>query len=123
MSEKTEHKQVCEYIKLQYPHVIFNTDASGIKLTMGQAVQMKKLRSSRAFPDIIIYEPKKAFCGLFIEMKRTGERIYKKNGEPATEHIREQLEMIDKLNNKCYSAFMCVGYNHAVKVIDEYMNL
>ena len=121
MSEKIEHKQVCDYLKTQYPKVIFNTDASGIKLTIGQAVQMKKLRSCNGFPDIMILEPRNSYHGLFVEMKKTGERIFKKDGTPATPHIAEQLELIEKLNSRGYYAVFCVGFEHAKKTIDEYL--
>ena len=121
MREKTEHKQVCDYLKAQYPKVLFNTDASGIKLTIGQAVQMKKLRSCNGFPDIVIFEPRNGYHGLFIEMKKTGERIFKKDGTPSTPHIAEQLDLIQKLNSKGYYAVFCVGFEHAKRIIDEYL--
>jgi len=121
-SEKVEHRQVCDYIRIQYPNAIFNTDASGIKLTIGQAVQMKKLRSNRAFPDIVVYEPRNGYYGLFIEMKKTGEILFKKNGEPKTEHIKEQLKMCEMLMSRRYYAMICIGFEHAKKIIDWYMN-
>ena len=38
-SEKTLHRAVCDYLRYQYPDVIFSTDLSGAtKLTIGQAV-------------------------------------------------------------------------------------
>ena len=80
MSEKLEHKQICRYLRIQYPDVIFNTDLSGIKLNQFQAIAVKELRSSNGFPDIMIFEARKGFNGLFIELKRTGEVIYKKDG-------------------------------------------
>ena len=123
MTEKQEHKAVCQYLKSQYPKVIFNTDMSGLKLTIGQSVQAKALRSSRGFPDIVIYEPRGGYHGLFIEMKRTGEKLYKKNGDPKTDHIREQIEMVHKLKDLGYYAFIAYGFNDAKDVIDTYMRL
>ena len=58
MKEDKLHKSICDYIKLQYPKVIFNTDLSGIKLSIGMAKKVKGLRSSNSFPDITIYEPR-----------------------------------------------------------------
>lgn len=121
MSEKEEHRQVCDYIRIQYPNVIFNTDASGIKLTIGQAVQMKKLRSSNGFPDITIYEPRNGYFGLFIEMKKTGETILKRNGDFKNEHVKEQFDMCVMLKDRGYYAEICFGFEHAKKIIDWYM--
>ena len=79
MSERTLHKAVCNYLRYRYPSAIFNTDLSGAtKLTIGQAVFMKNLRSRRGFPDIVVYEPRGDY-GLFIELKRCcgrGEDIH-----------------------------------------------
>lgn len=87
---------ICKYLRLQYPNVIFTCDlASGIRLTMGQAVKHKSMRSSRGQPDLFIAHskgPKTAavikeaagikgyhrimvayeYTGLFIELKRDG---------------------------------------------------
>jgi len=122
MSEKLEHRQICQYIKKQYPNVIFNTDLSGIKLNQGQAIAVKSLRSSNGFPDIVIYEPKRGYHGLFIELKRTGEVITKKDGTLKTEHLKEQSKMISNLAQKGYCARFCIGFAEAKKVIDWYLS-
>ena len=122
MSERTLHRAVCDYIRLQYPDVIFNTDLSGAtKLTVGQAVALKSLRSGRGFPDITIYEPCKGFHGMFIELKQEGTKICKKNGMPTTPHIMEQLDMITNLRNRGYYADFAIGFDEAKTIIDNYL--
>jgi hypothetical protein len=88
---------------------------------MGQAVQVKALRTCSGFPDIVIYEPRGPFHGLFIELKREGERVYTKTGAPATPHIAEQLSVITKLMNRGYYAHLCVGFDIAKATIDNYL--
>ncbi len=122
MSERTLHRAVCDYIRLQYPDVIFNTDLSGAtKLTVGQAVALKSLRSGRGFPDITIYEPCKGFHGMFLELKQDGTPIYRQNGKMATPHIQEQWDMICKLNDLGYYAKFAIGIDDAIKQIDWYL--
>lgn len=121
MSEKSEHLAVCNYIHYQYPDVLFNTDLSGIKMTQGQAIQTKPLRSGKGYPDIMIFEPRAGKHGLFIELKRTGEVLFKKNGVLKTEHLEEQAAMIAKLNERGYYATFCIGYDEAVGIIDWYL--
>ena len=81
MKEENLHLAVCNYIRMQYPDVLFNSGMSGVKLTMGQAIKAKRLRSCKGFPDLVIYEPRGEHKGLFIELKREGENILKKDGE------------------------------------------
>ena len=112
---------VCNYLRAQYPKVLFNSDLSGIKLTMGQAVKAKKLRSSKGFPDLVIYEPRGNYHALFLELKREGEKITNKKGELKTDHLREQEEIIQKLNLKGYLACFAIGFDEAKRIIDLYL--
>ena len=122
MSERTLHRAVCDYIRLQYPDVIFNTDLSGAtKLTVGQAVALKSLRSGRGFPDIVIYEARNDYHGLFLELKQERTRLYNKKFVGATPHIEEQIQMLEKLNDKGYAACFAVGFDEAKTIIDNYL--
>ena len=126
MSERTLHRAVCDYLRLQYPEVLFNSDLAGAtKLTMGQAVAMKALRSDRGWPDLFIAEPGKRFKyhGLFIELKKEGTKLWKKNGEPTTPHIAEQVKMLEKLDARGYSVAFAIGFDQAKSIIDNYMKL
>ena len=129
MDERTIHQQVCDFIRYQYPKIIFNTDLSGAtKLTINQARRMKRLRSSKGFPDLVIYEKRGNFGALFIELKKDGVNLLKKRivdsyGEPAfaSDHLREQNEMMERLRKKGYKCEFAVGYNSAVKIINDYL--
>src|SRR5665647_628335 len=119
-SEKELQKMVCDYLKIAYPAVIFNSDMAGaMKLTIGQAVQISKLRSNKGFPDISIYEPRGEFHGLFIELKKEGEVLYKRNGEAVTEHVQEQINCMRLLNAKGYYPMFAIGFDMAKSIIDE----
>ena len=120
-SEDQLQKMVCDYIKAQYPKVLFNSDMAGaMKLTIGQAVKISKLRSNKGFPDIAIYEPRGEFHGLFVELKKEGEVLYKRNGEAVTEHVQEQINCINLLKAKGYVAVFAIGFDEAKTIIDSY---
>ena len=123
-SEEILHEEVARYIKFLYPKVIFNSDMSGVKLTMFQAKKAAKLRSSRAFPDLVVYEPIDNYKGLFIELKADGVKVFKKDGSiVANKHIKEQAEMIEKLREKGYAAYFACGFDEAIKIIDDYLKI
>lgn len=120
-SEAELHEAVCNYIRLQYPNILFNSDMSGIKLTMGQAIKAKKLRSSKGFPDLVIYEPINGFNGLFLELKREGEQLFRKDGTFKTDHLKEQGEILKQLSLRGYIAMFAVGFEQAKYIIDAYL--
>ena len=127
MKESDLQIAVADYLRLQYPEVIFHSDfGSGIKLTKGQAIKQKRQNGGRrSWPDMFIAEPVfKEDCtgcyGLMIELKKDGTRLKKKNGEWASDHIAEQAEMLEKLEFRGYRAMFAVGFDEAKKIIDLY---
>ncbi|WP_146082381.1 hypothetical protein [Rathayibacter sp. AY1C5] len=121
-TESVVQQRVCLYLKTHYPDVIFRSDfASGLKLTIGQAKLHKSLQSSRAWPDLVIYEPRGVSQGLCIELKRDGVVVFKKNGTlRADEHLEEQAAMLAALKDRGYTARFAIGYDAAVGLIEEY---
>ena len=122
MTEEQIHKSACLYISMQYPNVLFNSDMSGIKLPIGLAKKVKSMRSERGYPDLVIYESRQGYKALFIEIKKDGVKIRKKNGDlVSNEHIQEQHEVINKLNMRGYYASFAIGIDDVIKLIDWYL--
>lgn len=122
-SEKNVHQQIVDYLKAQYPEVIFRTDfAAGIKMTIGQAMKHKRLQHSRAFPDLTIYHPGIAGKVLFLEIKRSRDEVLRKDGTfKKDEHIQEQAAMMDRLRGLGYSAQWALGFDNAKEIIDQWL--
>lgn len=59
--------------------------------------------------------------GLFLELKKDGTRLKKKNGEWASDHIAEQAEVLEQLRIRGYCTKFAVGFDEAKKIIDEYL--
>ena len=128
MKESTLQCHVADYLRLQYPHVLFHSDyGSGIKLTPGQAAKQKRQNGGRrAWPDMFLACVRtiggRYYHGLFLELKRPDVKIYKKNGELVTnEHIREQAALLEELRQRGYKAEFACGFDEAKKIIDEYL--
>ena len=124
MTELELQAMVADYLRLQYPSAIFHSDfGSGIKLTMGQAIKQKRLNGGRrSWPDMFLAEPRGKYSGLFIELKKEGVRIYKKDGTLVSDgHIREQYDMLEQLRRRGYAANFACGFDEAKALIDRYM--
>ena len=131
MSSKAEEQiqlAIVNYIRYQYPDVLFRSDAAGFKLSVGQAKKMKALNGGiRAWPDLFIAEPvprgfPNVYHGLYLEIKKDGVRIFKQDGTLVSdEHIREQFDMLADLRQRGYAAEFAIGFEGAKKLIDDYM--
>ena len=133
--EEILHLRICDYLRKNYPDVLFRTDfSSGMKMSPGQAAKHKKFQKSRAWPDLFIAESGVVEFkedgliahlrknGMFLELKAEGTRLYKKDGTlRKNKHIEEQSEMLDKLNESGYYARFAVGYDQAIFEIQEYL--
>ena len=150
-SEHNLYEQIARYLQLQYPDVIYRFDiAADLKLTPGQAAKHKRLHPTRGYPDLSISEPKivKPQCraltdgerrklekgmefisvkilqnyhGLYLEIKKDGEKLTKKDGSWRTPHIAEQAEMLEKLRQAGYKAEFGVGFSECKQIIDDYL--
>lgn len=130
--EESIQKQVCHYLKLQYPSVIFRSDTASGRWEYSRHDLHKKvaMHSSKSFPDLFIYEPRKVngkhYCGLALELKKDGTSVIMKvgprKGKLSTDkHIQEQAVMLKSLIHKGYYANFAVGFDEARKIIDWYM--
>jgi hypothetical protein len=123
------YKAVSDYLKLQYPKVLFHFDYAGVNLSMIQSVKMKRIQKKRGWPDLFIAEPKKdligsvIYCGLFIEIKPEGTKITKGGlCFPSTPHIREQFDMASELEDRKYYANIVCGFDQCKIIIDKYLS-
>lgn len=132
MSEHELYVLIADYLRLQYPDIIYRFDlAADLKLSIGQAKKHKRLQRFRGYPDLFIAKPKLQqskdglpvyIHGLFLEIKKEGTKILKKDGEyVADKHIREQAKMLQALERRGYRAMFAVGYEQAKQIIDEYI--
>jgi len=124
--EDNIHLAIANYIRAQYPGVLFLSDGAGVRVSsMRQAVQMAKLRNpSRGWPDLFI--PKKnhrhGFGGLFLELKKDRSEVYTKSGKLRNnKHIQEQQLVLDKLWILGYQAQWGLGFDDARQKIDAYL--
>ena len=117
-------KQVATYLSYQYRDVDFISDTiASIKLSERQAVRNKLIQKSGfKCPDLLILEPRKNYCGLFIELKI--ETPFKKDGTikaSAKDHLKLQHECLQKLSSKGYLAKFSWSFDMTKQIIDEYL--
>ena len=111
---------VANWIRLQYPKTLWTISPSGMKLGKRVAGRFKAMGYLAGTPDIIIFEPRGNYHGLFIEIKMPG-------GKPS---LGQDLFCIEALKRN-YVAWICPKgftseddcFNWAINRIKEYMEL
>ena len=125
ITEKSIHIAVCDYLRAQYPHVIFTSDSSGARVSMGLRIEFEKKRCAcYKVPDILILHPTTKHFGLILEVKKSIKDVYKKDGSfLKSEHLQAQWESILRLRDLGYSSDFGCGFVHCCDLIDKYMAL
>jgi hypothetical protein len=132
-SEKQLHRDVCIYLKKQYPGIRFKSDMSGEwigggKKNFGQTSRIASQRSHKGFPDIQIYERRGPFCSLAIELKAEGSSPFKKDETYKKEYAEggkrhDQVLWVGHLRALGWYGDFAVGFDEAKVLIDNYLKL
>ena len=125
--EFTLQKQLCQFVRNQYPNVFFLSDTvASVRLTEPQQMRNKAIQNSNFHcPDLMILEPGRGFDGkiqyhgLFLELKVKSP--FKKDGTLLKdEHLQKQFDTLARLNERGYKALFVWSFDAAIKVINEY---
>lgn len=113
---------VVKYLQYKYPHVIFKTHwLDGAMLKPGAVFKLARVTGRRGFPDLFICEPVNGFHGLFLELKREGFSLRRKNGRWYNEHIEEQAKLMAELRQKGYAVGFAAGRESAENALSLYL--
>ena len=109
MIEYQLQKAVCKYLDLQ--NVLYCGSMGGqYQIYRSQRVKAKMTGYKKGFPDLFIYESKKDYHGLAIELKVGYNKPTK-----------EQLYWQRELNKRGYLAKICTGIDEALEEINNYL--
>lgn len=125
VTERSVHNAVCKYLKLQYPNVMFLSDfGAGLHMTPGNAQLQNKQKSDHSFPDLMIFEQRGGYGGLFIEIKKD-DSIFLKDGctLKKDEHLFDQQRCMEELVKRGYFAQFGCGFDRIKSIIDFYLSL
>lgn len=128
-TESDLYEQIARYLNLRYPQVVYHFDLAGVHNPSPSTRALYGRLNRRAWPDLFIAEPvlmpgkpskRKAYQGLFLELKRAGTRLKTRDGRWASPHIAEQAAMLADLQDKGYIAQFACGFVETQEIIDSY---
>ena len=94
------------YWKLKFAHC----SLSGVKLSMGQAMKVKRSGGIRGVPDVFLPIPIGQRHGLYIEMKTKGGKV-----------SPEQNEFLEYAMESDYISAVCFSAKEAIELIEKYL--
>ena len=103
-------RQVAMYLRIQYPHVLWQHTANERLTSPAQGARLKALGVRAGSPDILIFQKNKDYSGLAIELKIHPNR--------PTESQRSFLSQLEK--NQWRTA-VCYSFEEVKKIIDDYL--
>ena len=112
-SEENIQISIVDYLKRQYPNVLFTATMGGqFQRHYSQRLKAKRTGYLKGVSDLLIFEPKGRYCGLFIELKRD-KKCYP---------TAEQKQFISKASDRGYYATCAKGFEQCKELIDKYLN-
>lgn len=109
--EYHEQVKVANFMRAQYPHILFTASAGGMRTSIGTAVKMRQMGYSRGTPDLMIFHTHPVYSALFIEMKAAHK------GDTS----KDQDLWLERLNALGYKAIVCHGAAEAEQAIAKYV--
>lgn len=98
------------YILWTYPTLLFTIAPQGMRMSRRMAGKIKNMGYRKGTSDMLIFEARGLFHGLFIELKA-----------PAGTLSKDQGDFLLAADRRGYKAVCCKGYDIAVKTLDNYL--
>jgi hypothetical protein len=109
--ETNDQIVVVRHLKIYYPDCLFTIAPSGMKLPKSVAVRLKRMGYRKGTPDILIFEARKGFHGLLIELKKL------KGGTKED----SQEEFCQMAIDRGYKSVFAEGSKLAIDIIEDYL--
>ena len=112
MHEETiEQIALADYLRLQYPRVIFCAQLAGLNVGARGMILAKRLGYLPGMPDVVIFAARGGAHGLVIEMKkRAGGKL-----------SPNQVAVLTAMAAEGYSCHVANGFDEAKSIVDQYL--
>ena len=110
-AEQRLQTAIVKYIRLAYPNTLFTATMGGVKLnSWSQRNALKATGYLKGVADLLIFESKESYKGLFIEVKTDKGRM-----------TTEQKQFQTNALARGYLCICCKGFDETKNIIDEYL--
>jgi len=122
-SETLLQKHLCLWMSEHYPGIIFESGMQGFHLSYRDAEYASIINSHPGMPDLKIYEPRGPYCGMALELKKEGAKLYKKDGSLCKDdHLAQQAQMLRMLSERGWHTTFAQGLEQAKQLITRYLS-
>ena len=109
LSEYDIQRLAVAAVRMRWPDMLIQADSSGVRMSIGQAVKMKRMGRIAGWPDLFIPGRSGEYCGLFIEMKTPDGTV-----------SAEQKKIHEELKKRWYSVVVCRSVQDVIEAVKNY---
>ena len=110
-AEQRLQTAIVKYIRLAYHNTLFTATMGGVKLnSWSQRNALKATGYLKGVADLLIFESKESYKGLFIEVKTDKGRM-----------TTEQKQFQTNALARGYLCICCKGFDETKNIIDDYL--
>lgn len=110
LSEYAIQADFIRYLELMHPDILYTISPAGFVMSAGMAMKMMRMGYRKGTPDVMIFEPRGKWHGLFIEFKAPGGK---------TSESQELFLQLARERN--YHTAICFSTAAAVEQLEEYL--
>lgn len=103
---------IANYLRLAYPRALWTISPAGLIVNRNLGMLSVRMGYRKGTPDLLIFEPRGKFFGLFLELKV---------GDNNTSE--DQRNFLSAASFNGYATAVCWDYVESVETIDKYLAL
>ncbi|CAK0743023.1 VRR-NUC domain-containing protein [Gammaproteobacteria bacterium] len=111
LREDVEQTLVAKWLREEHAEVLFTIAPNAGRLPIGVGVRLKGMGYLPGTPDLLIFAPRGAYHGLFVELKALKGGVVNP----------EQISFILRARALGYAAVVCRGHEAAKETISQYL--
>jgi len=113
--KKPEQKMQCSianYLRLKYPGLLWTISPAGLIINKSLGIMAVRMGYRSGTSDLLIFEPRGIFHGLFVELKVPGNLT-----------SDDQDEFLTAANLRRYATAVCFTYTDTITTIAKYLEI
>lgn len=118
-AEQREHARLVEYLRWMRKDALWLHPVNEGKRSAFERFLWSIMGGKKSASDFLFFNPRHGYTGLAIELKATGETVFRKDGAPYSDK-KDQHDFLQALHNCGWYATFAIGFDQAHRFVEAY---